>query len=159
MRNWTAGSDREAPGLRAVPDCQGSGERCRGYPGPSRAKEFPKGSAFASLTAARERQPSPAGGRKSARAQTDPPKHLFFSTGRGAFASGLSAALQAVGLRHALASAVFLMSQKENGGAQERGLKGGRRPLFNYPGGTPCRCTSSTSARCRRGRDRCGRSC
>ena len=46
---------------------------------------FPKGSAFPSLTAAREGQPSPAGGRRSALARTDPPKHFFFSTGRGAF--------------------------------------------------------------------------
>ena len=45
----------------------------------------PKGSAFPSLTAARERQPSPAGGRRSALARTDPPKHFFSSTGRGAF--------------------------------------------------------------------------
>ena len=34
-----------------------------------------------------------------------PAEHFFFSTGRGAFVSGLSAALRAVGLRHALASA------------------------------------------------------
>jgi hypothetical protein len=45
----------------------------------------PKGSAFPSLTAARERQPSLAGGRRSALAQTDPPKHFFFSTVHGAF--------------------------------------------------------------------------
>ena len=38
---------------------------------------FPKGSAFPSLTAARERQPSPAGGRRSALARTDPPKRFF----------------------------------------------------------------------------------
>ena len=45
----------------------------------------PKGSAFPSLTAAREGQPSLAGGRRSAPARTDPPKHFFSSTGRGAF--------------------------------------------------------------------------
>ena len=44
---------------------------------PPRAKGFPKGRAFPSLTAARERQPSPAGGRRSAPAQTDPPKRSF----------------------------------------------------------------------------------
>ena len=55
------------------------------YPRLPRAEGFPKISAFPSLTAARDSQPSPAGGRRSARAQTDPPKHFFFSTGRGAF--------------------------------------------------------------------------
>ena len=43
------------------------------YPRLPRAKGFPKGRAFPSLTAARDRQPSPAGGRRSAPAQTDPP--------------------------------------------------------------------------------------
>ena len=51
---------------------------------PPRAKGFPKGRAFPSLTSTRDSQPSPAGGRRSALAQTDPPKHFFFSTGRGA---------------------------------------------------------------------------
>ena len=63
----------------------GSENRRSGYPRPPRAKGLPKGSAFPSLTAARDRQPSPAGGRRSALAQTDPPMRFFSSTGRGAF--------------------------------------------------------------------------
>ena len=63
----------------------GSGDQRRGYPGLPRAEGFPKGSAFPSLTAARERQPSLAGGRRSACMRTDPPRHFFSSTGRGAF--------------------------------------------------------------------------
>ena len=55
----------------------GSGDQRRGYPGLPRAEGFPKGSAFPSLTAAREGQPSPAGGRRSALARTDPPKRFF----------------------------------------------------------------------------------
>ena len=47
------------------------------YPKLPRAEGLPKGSAFPSLTAARDCQPSPAGGRRSALAQTDPPKRLF----------------------------------------------------------------------------------
>ena len=39
----------------------------------SPGRRFPKGSAFPSLTAARDRQPSPASGRRAALAQTDPP--------------------------------------------------------------------------------------
>ena len=38
----------------------------------------PKGSAFPSLVTARDGQPSPAGGRRSACMRTDPPKHFFF---------------------------------------------------------------------------------
>ena len=38
-----------------------------------RAKNHPKGSAFPSLTTARDLRPSPAGGRRSALVQTDPP--------------------------------------------------------------------------------------
>ena len=66
------------------------------YPGHPRAEGFPKGRAFPSLTAARDCQPSPAGGRRSALAQTAPPKRFFSSTGRGAFS--------------------FWRNQKENGG-------------------------------------------
>ena len=47
------------------------------YPRLPRAGGFPKGSAFPSLTAMWNRQPSPAGGRRSAQAQTDPPKRFF----------------------------------------------------------------------------------
>ena len=47
------------------------------YPRLPRAKGLPKGWAFPSLTAARDSQPSTAGGRRSALAQTDPPKRLF----------------------------------------------------------------------------------
>ena len=54
------------------------------YPKLPRAGGLPKGWAFPSLTAASDSQPSPAGGRRSAPAQTDPPKHFFFSTGRDA---------------------------------------------------------------------------
>ena len=53
--------------------------------GTSPGLDDPKGNAFPSLTAARDNQPSLAGGRRSALARTDPPKHFFFSTGRGAF--------------------------------------------------------------------------
>ena len=53
--------------------------------GTSPGLDNPKGSAFPSLITARECQPSPAGGRRSALVRTDPPKHFFSSTGRGAF--------------------------------------------------------------------------
>ena len=46
---------------------------------------FPKGSAFPSLTAARDRQPSPAGGRRSALARTDPPNIFSFPPGAAHF--------------------------------------------------------------------------
>ena len=55
----------------------GSEKRSWMYPRLPRAGGFPKGRAFPSLTAARDSQPSPAGGRRSAPAQTDPPKRLF----------------------------------------------------------------------------------
>ena len=50
--------------------------------GTSPGLDDPKGSAFPSLTAARDGQPSPAGGRRSACMRTDPPKHFFSSTGQ-----------------------------------------------------------------------------
>ena len=50
-----------------------------------RAKGLPKGSAFPSLTAARDSQPSPAGGRRSALAQTDPPNIFSFPPGAAHF--------------------------------------------------------------------------
>ena len=59
------------------PPASGSEKRSRMYPKLPRAGGFPKGSAFPSLTAARDSQPSPAGGRRSALAQTDPPKRSF----------------------------------------------------------------------------------
>ena len=67
------------------PPASGSENQRSVYPRLPRAEGFPKGRAFPSLTAARDCQPSPAGGRRSAPAQTDPPRHFFFSTGRGAF--------------------------------------------------------------------------
>ena len=48
---------------------------------PPRAKGFPKGRAFPSLTSTRDSQPSPAGGRRSALAQTDPPNIFSFPPG------------------------------------------------------------------------------
>ena len=48
-------------------------------------KVSPKGRAFPSLTAARDRQPSPAGGRRSAPAQTDPPNIFSFPPGAAHF--------------------------------------------------------------------------
>ena len=63
----------------------GSEKRSRMYPRLPRAKDFPKGRAFPSLTAARDRQPSPAGGRRSARAQTDPPNIFSFPPGAAHF--------------------------------------------------------------------------
>ena len=92
------------------------------YPKLPRAKGFPKGRAFPSLTSTRECQPSPAGGRRSALAQTDPPKRFFSSTGRGAFS--------------------FWRNQKENGGRippdkppaeAESPEAAGRRPISCYP--------------------------
>ena len=56
----------------------GSENRRRMYPKLPRDGGFPKGSAFSSLTAARDRQPSPA-------CADRPAEHFFFSTGRGAF--------------------------------------------------------------------------
>ena len=67
------------------PPASGSENRRRMYPRPPRAKDFPKGRAFPSLTAARDRQPSPAGGRRSARAQTDPPNIFSFPPGAAHF--------------------------------------------------------------------------
>ena len=101
----------------------GSENRRSGYPRLPRAKGFPKGQAFPSLTAARDSQPSPAGGRRSALAQTDPPKRFFSSTGRGAFS--------------------FWRFQKENGGRILHGqapcgsrYPRGRRPAAHLsPGG------------------------
>ena len=46
---------------------------------------FPKGGAFPPLTAARDCQPSPAGGRRSAPAQTDPPNIFSFPPGAAHF--------------------------------------------------------------------------
>ena len=59
------------------PPASGSEKRSRMYPQLPRAGGFPKSRAFPSLTSTRERQPSPAGGRRSALAQTDPPKRSF----------------------------------------------------------------------------------
>ena len=67
------------------PPVSGSEKRSRMYPRLPRARGFPKGSAFPSLTAARDRQPSPAGGRRSARAQTDPPNIFSFPPGAAHF--------------------------------------------------------------------------
>ena len=63
------------------PPASGSENRRSVYPRPPRAKGFPKGSAFPSLTSTRECQPSPAGGRRSALAQTDPPNIFSFPPG------------------------------------------------------------------------------
>ncbi len=63
------------------PPASGSEKRSWMYPRPPRAKGLPKGRAFPSLTAARDRQPSPAGGRRSALAQTDPPNIFSFPPG------------------------------------------------------------------------------
>ena len=52
---------------------------------PPRAGGFPKGRAFPPLTSARECQPSPAGGRRSAPAQTDPPNIFSFPPGAAHF--------------------------------------------------------------------------
>ena len=63
----------------------GSEKRCSVYPRPPRANGLPKGRAFPSLTAARDCQPSPAGGRRSALAQTDPPNIFSFPPGTAHF--------------------------------------------------------------------------
>ena len=63
----------------------GSEKRSRMYPRLPRAKRHPKGNTFPSLTAARDRQPSPAGGRRSARALTDPPNIFSFPPGAAHF--------------------------------------------------------------------------
>ena len=67
------------------PPASGSENRRRLYPRLPRAKGFPKGRAFPLLTAARDRQPSPAGGRRSALAQTDPPNIFSFPPGAAHF--------------------------------------------------------------------------
>ena len=59
----------------------GSEKRSWMYPGHPRAEGFPKGRAFPSLTAARDCQPSPAGGRRAAPAQADPPNMFSFPPG------------------------------------------------------------------------------
>ena len=63
----------------------GSEKRRSVYPRPPRANGLPKGGAFPSLTAARDSQPSPAGGRRSAQAQTDPPNIFSFPPGAAHF--------------------------------------------------------------------------
>ena len=67
------------------PPASGSEKRSWMYPRPPRAGGFPKGRAFPSLTAARDRQPSPAGGRRSALARTDPPNIFSFPPGAAHF--------------------------------------------------------------------------
>ena len=66
------------PVAEAFINHRASGSEKRSWMDPRlpRAKGFPKDGAFPSLTAAWNRQPS-AGGRRSAPAQTDPPKHFF----------------------------------------------------------------------------------
>src|SRR5699024_5269205 len=68
-----------------------------------------KGRAFPSLTAARDCQPSPAGGRRSASAQTDSAETFF--------------------LFHRARRIFFLMSQKENGGRILAGQAPWREPV------------------------------
>ena len=63
------------------PPASGSENRRGMYPRLPRAKGLPKGGAFPFLTAARDSQPSPAGGRRSAPAQTDPPNIFSFPPG------------------------------------------------------------------------------
>ena len=63
----------------------GSENRRSMYPSLPRAKGFPKGRTFPSLTSTRECQPSPAGGRRSAPAQTDPPNIFSFPPGAAHF--------------------------------------------------------------------------
>ena len=63
----------------------GSENRRRMYPKLPRDGAFPKGRAFPSLTSTRECQPSPAGGRRSALAQTDPPNIFSFPPGAAHF--------------------------------------------------------------------------
>ena len=101
------------------PPISGSENRRSVYPRHPRAEGFPKGRAFPSLTAARDCQPSPAGGRRSAPAQTDPPRHFF--------------------LFHRARRIFFLMSQKENGGRIPHGQcpPAGARPLWPPFGGPP----------------------
>ena len=63
----------------------GSENRRSGYPRFPRARGLPKDRAFPSLTAAWDSQPSPAGGRRSAPAQTDPPNIFSFPPGAAHF--------------------------------------------------------------------------
>ena len=63
----------------------GSENRRSMYPKLPRAKGFPKGRAFPSLTSTRKCQLSPAGGRRSALAQTDPPNIFSFPPGAAHF--------------------------------------------------------------------------
>ena len=67
------------------PPASGSENRRSMYPKLPRAKGFPKGRAFPSLTSTRKCQLSPAGGRRSALAQTDPPNIFSFPPGAAHF--------------------------------------------------------------------------
>ena len=67
------------------PPASGSENRRSMYPKLPRAKGFPKGQAFPSLTSTRKCQLSPAGGRRSALAQTDPPNIFSFPPGAAHF--------------------------------------------------------------------------
>ena len=64
------GLERDAWQIARVAPAEREGTE---YPGLPRANIISKGNAFPSLTATRERQPSPTGGRRYALARTDPP--------------------------------------------------------------------------------------
>ena len=111
------------------------------YPRLPRAKRHPKGNTFPSLTAARDRQPSPAGGRRSAQAQTDPPKR-FFSLDRArpvsllARPKGAPAAPRAVGRGGARERAQFSpQAETELSGLCDDDM-GGASWLDQPPGGS-----------------------
>ena len=80
-RNWCVGLCWDFH----QPPASGSEKRSWMYPSLPRAENFLKGSAFPSLTAARDSQPSHAGGRRSALAQTDPPNIFSFPPGAAHF--------------------------------------------------------------------------
>ena len=80
-RNWCVGLCWDFH----QPPASGSEKRSWMYPSLPRAENFLKGSAFPSLTAARDSQPSPRRRQEVCACAARPAEHFFFSTGRGAF--------------------------------------------------------------------------
>ena len=80
-RNWCVGLCWDFH----QPPASGSEKRSWMYPSLPRAENFLKGSAFPSLTAARDSQPSPRRRQEVCACADRPAEHFFFSTGRGAF--------------------------------------------------------------------------
>ena len=133
------------------PPVSGSGKRSRVYPRLPRAEGLPKGGTFPSLSAARDRQPSPAGGRRSALAQADPPNIFSFHRARRilflAQSKGAPAAPRAVGKGGARERAQFSpQAEMELSGLCDDAMGGASR-MDKPPGGNQTFEAAVTAAR------------